>query len=300
MTGVPPPSTPAPSTTPDDISFGAALGRLRRRARLTGKELGHRAGMSQAKISRIETGAATVDPDEVPALTRALKLTAEETRRLTELAQRGHNQMTDWRPTQYGSADRQREFAQLEATTREFRVFQPAVVVGLLQTSEYARAVLSQFQWLSAARIAESTIDVSEAVSARVQRHEVLAEPHRHFTFVLSEAVLSNRLCGPIEMLGQIDRIREVARQENVTVGIVPADAAWAIPPYHGFELLDDRCVLVDLINTTLVSRGRADIRLYREVFDALLEQATMDIDPILDRYFTDYLDALRADRGLD
>jgi hypothetical protein len=61
--------------------------------------------------------------------------------------------------------------------------------------------------------------------------------------------------------------------------------------PYHGFELLDDWCVLVDLINTTLVSRGRADIRLYAEVFDALLEQSTTDIDAILDRYFTYYLD---------
>jgi transcriptional regulator with XRE-family HTH domain len=287
-----PPAQPVPTV-------GEALAKLRKEARLTGHQLGALAGMSQAKISRIETGAALVDPRDVSALAQALNLSHEDERRLVEQAERAHNQMTDWRPAQLGVADRQRDVAQLEGTTREFRVFQPAVIVGLLQTSEYARAIITKFQTeLASSRIATSSVVVSEAVSARVQRHEVLAEPQKHFHFVMSEAVLSNRLSRPTDMLAQIDRLREVARQDNVTLRIVPAEARWAIPPYHGFELLDDRCVLVDLFNTTLMSRGRSDIRLYREVFDSIELQATTDIDPILDRYLDFYLDQSRSGRS--
>lgn len=280
------------------LTVGETLAKLRKEARLTGHQLGALTGMSQAKISRIETGAAHVDPKDVSLLARTLKVSRDDERRLVEQAERAHNQMTDWRPAQLGVADRQRDVAQLEGTTREFRVFQPAVIVGLLQTSEYARAIITKFQTeLASSRIAASSVVVSAAVTARVQRHEVLAEPGKHFHFVMSEAVLSNRLSRPTDMLAQIDRLREVARQDNVTLRLVPAEARWAIPPYHGFELLDDRCVLVDLFNTTLMSRGRADIRLYRDVFDSIEQQATTDIDPILDRYLDLYLDQSRSGR---
>jgi len=291
-------ASPTPPDVPGEVSLGASLARLRREAGLTGKELGRRAGMSQAKVSRIETGVGSVDPKDVSALAGALGLSEDEQLHLTEQAERGRDQVTDWRPTRLGAADRQRDFAQLEAATREFRVYQPAVVVGLLQTSEYARSVLSQFQALTSAKIADSPVDVSEAVSARVRRHQVLADKNRHFTFIMSEAVLSNRLCRPADMLAQIERIREVAAESNVTVSIVPADARWKIPPYHGFEMLDDRCVLIDLINTTLISRVRADIRLYGEVFATLEELGTTDIGPLLDQYYDFYLEESGRDHG--
>ena len=287
-----------PAHSGDELPLGERIARLRRRAVLTGTQLGQAAGMSQAKISRIENGLTAVDPQDVFRLARVLNASEDDTRRLLDLAERGHNRMTDWRPTQLGAAGRQREFEQLEAATREFRVFQPTVVVGLLQTSEYARAVLSRFTELSANRTAPSNVDVSEAVSARVRRHQVLAEAGKHFRFVMAESVLMNRLCRPADMLAQLDRIREVARQSNVTVTMVPADAPWPIPPYHGFELLDDRSVSVDLFNTTTVSRGRADIRQYRELFDKIEECGTTRIDPLLDRYFDLYLDLSRQSRA--
>jgi transcriptional regulator with XRE-family HTH domain len=282
------------SLTPEE-PVGVTLARIRRAKKLSGKALGELAGMSQAKISRIENGITTVEPEDVRALARALQVSGELEHRLVDAVDRAHDRMTDWRPTQADVADRQRDVARLENTTREFRVFQPAVVVGLLQTSEYARAVFSRFQIeLDSSDIAESSATVADAVSARVRRHEVLAEANRHFHFLMAESVLSNRLCRPADMVAQIERLRDVARQDNVTLRLIPADNEWAIPPYHGFELMDDRCVLVDLFNTSLMSRGRADVGLYRRVFDALEEQGTTEIDPILDRYLDHYLDLLR------
>ncbi|HEV7960920.1 MAG TPA: Scr1 family TA system antitoxin-like transcriptional regulator, partial [Actinoplanes sp.] len=88
--------------------------------------------------------------------------------------------------------------------------------------------------------------------------------------------------------------LREVSRQDNVTLSIIPADAPLSIPPYHGFELLDDRYVMVDLYNTTMMSRGRADTSLYRQVFDNLEEAGTVEIDQVIDKYFEIYLDLSR------
>jgi transcriptional regulator with XRE-family HTH domain len=289
---------PSSRVSADNESVGKALYRLRKRAGLTGQQLGRAVKMSQAKISRIENGVGAVDPADVRRVAHELNASEEEVARLIELAESGHNRMADWRPTELGAAGRQHEFAQLEATTQELRVFQPAVVVGLLQTSEYARAILAPFTEVADSRTADSTVDVSEAVSARVRRHEVLADATKQFRFVMAETVLTNRLCRPADMLAQLDRIREVARQENVTVSIVPENARWPIPPYHGFELADDRAVLVDTFNTTLRSRGRADIRLYRDVFDALERSGTTDIDPIIDRHFDIYLELSRRPRS--
>ena len=279
----------------DEIPIGVTLARLRRAAGFTGQELGALTGMSQPKISRIETGTAQPDPRDVRTLARALDLDPTDVQRLVDRAERAQNRMTDWRPGEPGVADRQREVAQVEHTTREFRVFQPAVIVGLLQTSEYARAILTPFQLnLVASRTGDAPGVVSEAVSARVRRHEVLADQRKKFHFVMTESVLTNRVCRPTDMLAQIERLREVARQDNVKLGIIPERARLSIPPYHGFELLDDRYVMVDLFNTTLMSRGRVDTSLYRQVFDNLQERAETEIDEILDRHLEIYLDLSR------
>lgn len=291
---------PAPST---DEATGPAVGQtlkaMRRAKRLTGQQLGALAGMSQAKVSRIETGAVTPEIADIEALGRALGASPGDLERLVEQAVRAHRHMTEWRPGVPGVAERQREFGELEADARHLRVFQPAVVIGLVQTSEYARSVLASFQHhFFGNPEAETSAAVSEAVSARVRRHEILVDTGKRFHFVMSEAVFSNRLSGAAVMLAQLERVREVARQDNVDLRILPTGAALSVPPYHGFTLMDDRCVTIDLFNTPIMSRVRSDIRLYRHVFDELEKVATEEIEPILDRYVDLYVSLTARHRG--
>jgi transcriptional regulator with XRE-family HTH domain len=274
-----------------DVSFGpdepvgAVLARMRKAAGLTGRQLGERIGMSQPTISRIERGG-PLDPDD--ALRLAIELGAgEETARLLKArAERSHDRMTDWRPAAPGFPGRRQDLRQWESGVRTFRVFQPAVIVGLLQTSQYARAVISAFQpYVPSDGSERAATVVVEAVSARVRRQEVLADRSREFRFVMMEAAFGNRVCRPEEMLAQIQRVREVATQENVSIRIVPADASLGVAPFHGFELLDDKMVLVDLFNTALSSHGQVDTGIYRRVFDEFEAEAVENIHPILDKY---------------
>ncbi|GAA4606029.1 transcriptional regulator with XRE-family HTH domain [Actinoplanes octamycinicus] len=286
------------STGPTDESGnpsespGAAIARMRRKAGITGQQLGQMTKMSQAKISRIETGQTSVSPEDVARLARALGASPEVTNRLINHAERVHNRMTDWRQTTGSVGGIQSEVARIEANTREFRVFQPGVMIGLVQTSEYARAILSSIDVVYGPRHREGRVtSVAEAVSARVARQEILVEPGRQFNFMLGEAALSSRVAKPIHMLGQIERLRQVAGQANVSLKFIPADATLPLPLIHGFELLDDTCVVIDAFNTAMMSRGPDDVASYRQVFDMLDDAATDDVEPLLEKYLRQYRD---------
>jgi transcriptional regulator with XRE-family HTH domain len=271
---------------------GVAIARMRHHARLTGQQLGQMVKMSQAKISRIETGQTSASPADIARIARALGASREVTDRLITQAERAQNRMTDWRQVSGAVGGLQSEIARIEAKAREFRIFQPGVVIGLTQTSEYARAVLSSLDVVYGHRQREGrATSVAEAVSARVRRQEVLMEPHRKFHFLLGEAALSGRVVEAVQMLAQVERLRQLAGQENVSLKIIPDDALLPFPLIHGFELLDDSCVVVDVFNTAMMSLGREDVKSYRKVFDLLEQSATADVGPLLDKYRLRYRD---------
>ncbi|MEU8658953.1 Scr1 family TA system antitoxin-like transcriptional regulator [Actinoplanes philippinensis] len=88
----------------------------------------------------------------------------------------------------------------------------------------------------------------------------------------------------PEDMVSQIRRLREVAARDNVTVAIIPADAALTFPLSHSFELPDDTHVLIDLYTVSLTSEVVSDLQSYRHIFDTLTAAATTDITPFLDK----------------
>jgi hypothetical protein len=279
--------SPDPADRPPE-RVGAILLRWRKQRRLTGKELGDRVGMSQAKISRLETGAVAPEPADVRLLAEALQMPSAETDRVVDLAEHVGNQLIDWIPAGSDLANLQRHIGEVEAAAREMRVFQPAVVPGLMQTSEYARAIMSDLT-AAEARFAESPVALSEAVNARMQRNHILLRPDRRFFFLITEQVLRNRVCRPAEMIGQIARMREVAAYPNVELSVVLQDTPLPIAPYHGFNIADERWISVDLFNTSLMSRGRKTVQAYRTVFDALEQVSKTDVDELLGRYQAEY-----------
>lgn len=283
--------TDSPNSADQPVEpVGVILARWRKRRKLTGQALGDRVGMSQAKISRLETGVVAAEPDDVRLLAETLEMPPAEAERVVELAEHADDRLTDWTSAQHGLAPVQRDVGRVERAAKELRVFQPAVIPGLLQTSEYARAVMSGLRdTVDDARLTDSAATVSEAVTARMQRSEILLMPDHQFHFLIVEQVLRNRVCRPADMFAQIDRMREVAGYPNVQLRIIADDAALPVAPFHGFYLADDRVLTVDLFNTNLISKGSKTVRAYRRVFDALEREALTEIDDLLDRYQKDY-----------
>jgi transcriptional regulator with XRE-family HTH domain len=261
--------------------LGARLRALRRRAGLTGTELAARAGMSQAKISKIETGRMTAAVEDVERLAEVLGAAPAEAAALVDEARGLATQLRTWRAMRRQAlAGHQQRFRELEAEARLIRVFQPSLVPGLLQTAEYARQVFLR------SGMAGDAADVAAAVQARLDRQAVLFDPAKRFVFLITEAALRTRVCPEPVMTVQLDRIVTLASLENVTVGYLPLAAALDVVPLNGFTLLDDQAAYVETISAELLHRDDRDVGLYAAAFEQL--QAVALTGP-------DAVDALRA-----
>jgi hypothetical protein len=90
-------------------------------------------------------------------------------------------------------------------------------VPGLLQTEDYARAVIS------AGRPQDTTTAIDRAVGARLERQAILNREHPPVLWhVLHEGVLRHVVGGPAIMRGQLDKLTALAREPGVVIQILP------------------------------------------------------------------------------
>jgi transcriptional regulator with XRE-family HTH domain len=289
MTG--PPSQP-PDRGADPEPIGVILARLRRLRNLSGHDLGQATGMSQSKVSRIERGLTLPSPEEVDRLVTALGGPTALAVDLRQRVQRLRAEMIDLRAggRRLHLGIFQQEVADLEKSATTIRIFQPGLLPGLIQTDEYARAMLNAFvRPLPAGTPGAARHDVLGAVDQRMHRQQALNDPAKKVVLVFTEAALGYRVCPADVMLTQLRKIRDRAQLPNVTIAILQQEAELRYPPLLGFQILDDKAVVVDLPTTSSYARSDEDIRVFQTIFDWYLEDATTDIDEILDRYFRRY-----------
>jgi Domain of unknown function (DUF5753) len=106
-----------------------------------------------------------------------------------------------------------------EAAATSLRSFKHALVPGLLQPREYARAVL-------ATRANTSDDETDELVTARLDRQVILQrEDPTVLWVVIDEAVLRRQVGSDKVMHDQLLRLAEVAERPNITVEVIPYGA---------------------------------------------------------------------------
>ena len=114
------------------------------------------------------------------------------------------------------------EWADIEAEATVLRWYEPLVVPGLLQTEDYARAILS-------ARPDGNLDDLDEQVAARLARQAVLDRPDApQLWCVLDEGVLHRAIGGSKVMRSQLYRLAEVAEHPKTTIQVIRAAGAHA------------------------------------------------------------------------
>jgi hypothetical protein len=169
---------------------------------------------SPSKIIRIEAGSVGVSTNDMKALLRLYKITdPARTADLLALARAARERTSTYRDV----PPRLLQFIEYEAAASSIRGFQPLLVPGLLQTEEYARAVIQQFMDTS------SRTHIDSLVKIRMQRQEVLSrsDPPK-LLFVLDEAVIRRRVGGEAVMRRQIHHLIETAGRRNATLEVVP------------------------------------------------------------------------------
>jgi len=187
--------------------FGARVRRLRTAAGLTQAELGERTHVVSTRITQIERASGAKPTLE---LARALDTALGADDLLVEL----------W-PYVYREAfpDWSRKFMALSERAVAVHEYAAHVVPGLLQTEDYARAVLSVGRTLGGKE------QLEERVSLRMGRQERLRAPRRpELWLILDEAVLRRPVGGRDVMRAQLARLLDTATERQITVQVLPFD----------------------------------------------------------------------------
>jgi len=253
--------------------LAAELRRLRDLAGVSGRELAQRIGISQSKVSRIESGAAVPSLPEVTAWGKELGVSVETQERLTALTETAYDEVRPWQAALQRHGGLQRTVQDLESTAARTCTFQPALVPGLLQTAEYARRVIAMFhrQYGSS--------DPAAEVAGRLHRQLALYEEHRRFDFLITEAALRWRP-GPVGLqLAQLDRIESVSTLENISVGLIPLDVEATTLTTHNFVIHEgedgaDATVTVETIHADMAVDSAEHVDLYRSRWSLLVQSA--------------------------
>lgn len=257
----------------DRQNLAAALRDLRNASGLSGERLAVRCGVSQSKVSRIETGRILPSVVDVQMILDALAVDDETREDLLKLARVANTEYQDVRASvRRGIHHKQRQLSSLEANAEHMRHFLPTLVTGLLQVPEYMSAAL-------APPAGPISGDISPTLALKLRRQAILHDKTKQFEFLLTESALRWRLCAPSIMAMQLDRIISVSQLPNVSVGVLLLDAEVPDGAYHTFVIYDDKLVTAELFSGQVALRDPKDVDYYSGLFEFFSERAKLGQD---------------------
>ena len=253
----------------DRRRLAAVLRGLREDTGLSAERFGEPLGWSQGKVSKIENGRTLPSLQDVEAWATAAGR-PDRRPELVALAASVTTEARQWTGRRGTLAARNEEAGVAESTASVVRVFQPAVIPGLLQTAAYARHVITLLR-------AASEEDIAAAVNVRMQRQDALYTPGKRFEFILTEGALRWRPGPPEMMAAQYDRILRVAEAANADIRVLPFAIQAPVLYTNGFtiyEIPDDPYVLVETMTREQHLREERDLATYRSAFERCMEAA--------------------------
>lgn len=194
-------------------SLGDSLREHRESAGYSQRELATLLGWpNNARVSRYESGARTPSPDVLVKILDALDVTDTEREHLLGLVQRvGPGQWVTGLPS---AGKRLAQLIGYERAASRITDVAPLLIPGLLQTAEYARAVLGDGP------------DTKKRVSLRMERAEILTRQTHPVKLraLIDSSVLTRPIASPSVMRSQLLHLRKMADLPTVTIQIVPAE----------------------------------------------------------------------------
>ena len=251
--------------------LGTELRRLRDSAGYKLEEVAGILGVAPSTLSRIETGKAPTKSAYLSQLLELYQVTDPGQRQiLVDMAREGHRKgwwaaYDDVLPSGLGV------YVGLEAEASGLRSYEIGVVHGLLQTTDYARAVLRA----SAPR--HTADQIERLVDLRMERQRRLEDdPPLDLWVIHDEAVIRRTVGGPVVMRHQLAHLLVVSGLPGVTLQVLPFDSGahashdgpFSIIEFH--DRSDSEVVYVESAAGPIYLEKDRDVRASSEVFDRL------------------------------
>jgi hypothetical protein len=255
--------------------LGAHLRRLREAQGVSREDAGWEIRSSESKISRLELGRVGFKERDVADLLTLYGVDDNEERtRLLGLAREANNpgwwhRFGDVLPGWFQS------YLGLEAAAQVIRTYEVQFVPGLLQTADYARAVIT----LGHEHARPEELD--RRVGLRIARQNVLnREKPPHLWAVVDEAALRRPIGGVKVMREQLESLIESTRHPNVTVQVIPfsvgghaaAGGAFTILRFPDQDLTD--VIYVEQLTSAIYLDKQDDVDYYTAALERLCVEA--------------------------
>ncbi|GAA2892761.1 helix-turn-helix domain-containing protein [Nonomuraea rubra] len=258
------------------ILLGSQLRKLREAKNVTREEAGHLIRGSESKISRMELGRVGFKERDVADLLTLYGVVDQQARSaVLDLVATANepgwwHRFNDVLPTWFQA------YVGLEEAAVRIRTYEVQFVPGLLQTKEYARAVVTA----GAAGIGAE--EIARRVDLRLERQRMLDRPDGPvFWAVIDEAALRRPIGGAEVMRAQIEHLIDLMRQPNITIQVMPFSfgghsaegGAFSVLRFPDNDLPD--VVYVEQLASALYLDKREDVDRYTEVMERLCAVST-------------------------
>ena len=253
--------------------LGAELRRLREGAGLTIDRVAEELECSPSKVSRIETGQVSATPRDVRDMLGLYRVDDARIEAMVQVAREARQR--GWWQKFVDVPDGVPAYVGLEAAATSIDVYMALIVPALLQTPDYARAVIA------AVRPDLPRSEIDRRVELRLRRQDLLGQEHPpRMRVLLDDTVLRRPVGGPAVMAAQRRRLLSDADRPTVTVQVLEVEAgahAGMDGPFtiFGFPAPAERDVVaLDSAADALYLEGPEDVARYRRVFELLLPAA--------------------------
>jgi transcriptional regulator with XRE-family HTH domain len=257
--------------------LAAELREMRERSGLSVTEAAKQLNWQASRISRIENRQSGITAPELRKLLDVYEIEDDQYRaRLAELARRV-NERGWWQKYAGLIGGDYADLISLEAEARAIRAYEQELVPGLLQTPEYAHAVIR------ASRPTDTSEEIKRRAEIRLERQEILTRPDPtppRFNVVLSEGALRRPVGGYDVMRGQLEYLMRPRDRANVTIQVLPFDVGVHPAMVGPFTVMtfpdpDDLGVVsVENATGTLFLEEHDELRIYEELWNTLQASA--------------------------
>lgn len=204
--------------------LGAEIRALREATGESLRSVASRVGMEPGKLSKLENGRLP-RPDiiEFGALLDGLGVLSPKREELLSLCMDA-NTAGWWKAFRGQALDRTRGVAEVENASSMIRQYTVMVMPGLLQTADYARALMHQWdRWRY-----DEPAEIDEAVAARLTRQAILSREDFRYEVLMDESLLMRLPCPSDVMYQQLDHLLTTSRSHpNVTIRVLPLDLGY-------------------------------------------------------------------------
>jgi transcriptional regulator with XRE-family HTH domain len=211
--------------------LGSEIKRLRDAARVSGGTLAKKIGTSQPQLSRVENARGKLTAAQLEKMIKVFGVDERKAEEMRTLRRDG-DVLGWWEQYSDVMPDNVELLIGLEAGAAWEQTYQDAFIPGLLQTPEYARAVIS-----SAAPFLRSA-DLPRLVQLRADRQQRLTAADFRLTAVINEAALHRWVGGREIMYAQLRHLLDVQHNATVEVLVLPYEAGEHPAQGQSFTLL--------------------------------------------------------------